>query len=258
MSGASARRTSAMGRPGSSTSKTHVPSITSHAFFRPMSSQRLQAQRAGRSTTTVHTGGSVEGYSDAGSNTNRHSIGSNPRTGPALAVNPDRDLLPPSRGTQHTQPDTPDRALGDTSPSAWGTMRSMTDSVTPLQGRSVNKGVHLDGPDHYNSDEGPSPAPRKSPKSFRSSFLPGSRSTAQTKSNGPGHEKLSSSTSSPRSGPVKSQPHEEHQFGKNYQYFTGNTVFCFGGRFQNTRHQPINIVTGLCVLTPGILFFYYS
>src|SRR5579862_6479031 len=37
-------------RPPTATSRTHVPSLTSHAFFRPMSSQRLQAQR-GRPVT---------------------------------------------------------------------------------------------------------------------------------------------------------------------------------------------------------------
>jgi hypothetical protein len=35
-------------RPQTSQSRTHVPSVTSQAFFRPMSSQRLQAQRAQR------------------------------------------------------------------------------------------------------------------------------------------------------------------------------------------------------------------
>lgn len=35
-------------RPPSSYSRTHVPSLTSSAFFRPMSSQRLQAQRGQR------------------------------------------------------------------------------------------------------------------------------------------------------------------------------------------------------------------
>lgn len=33
-------------RPTSSASKTHVPSLTSHAFYRPMSSAKLQAQRS--------------------------------------------------------------------------------------------------------------------------------------------------------------------------------------------------------------------
>jgi palmitoyltransferase ZDHHC9/14/18 len=35
-------------RPPSSYGRTHVPSLTSSAFFRPMSSQRLQAQRGAR------------------------------------------------------------------------------------------------------------------------------------------------------------------------------------------------------------------
>lgn len=38
-------------RPPSSYSRTHVPSLTSSAFYRPMSSQRLQAQRGQRPTS---------------------------------------------------------------------------------------------------------------------------------------------------------------------------------------------------------------
>jgi palmitoyltransferase ZDHHC9/14/18 len=40
-------------RPPSSYSRTHVPSLTSSAFFRPMSSQRLQAQRGQRPISNV-------------------------------------------------------------------------------------------------------------------------------------------------------------------------------------------------------------
>lgn len=257
MSGTSTagRRTSGFGRPTSSASRTHVPSITSHAFFRPMSSQRLQAQRAQRSTTTVHTGASVEGFSDHGSNTNRHSIGSNPRLPQGLIFNQDLSDPPPgSRGTQGTHPGTPDRDTANNSPSAWGTMRSMTDSITPLQDRSASRG----GPDPREKP-GNDPTSHKSPKpSFRSNFLPGSRSTAQSKSANQNREKLSSALSSPRSGQMKDQQPLNYKTGKNYQYFQGNTVFCLGGRLQNTRHRPVNIITGLFVLVPGALFLAYS
>ncbi|KAF2452443.1 DHHC palmitoyltransferase-domain-containing protein, partial [Lineolata rhizophorae] len=48
------------------------------------------------------------------------------------------------------------------------------------------------------------------------------------------------------------------QLGKNYEYFTGNTVFCWGGRLQNARDRPINIATGILVLAPAGLFFGFS
>jgi palmitoyltransferase ZDHHC9/14/18 len=52
-------------RPHSATSRTHVPSLTSHAFFRPMSSQRLQAQRGGtRPATIVQQGMSEDGSAE--------------------------------------------------------------------------------------------------------------------------------------------------------------------------------------------------
>ena len=48
------------------------------------------------------------------------------------------------------------------------------------------------------------------------------------------------------------------ELGKNHQYFSGNTVFCWGGRFQNTRDRPVNIATGLAFVLPSGLFFGFS
>ena len=263
MSGTStaARRQSGVVRPTSSASRTHVPSITSHAFFRPMSSQRLQAQRAQRSTTTVNTGAGGETFSETESTTNRHSIGSNPipRRPGGTTLSQDNDLPPRSRDTINTHPETPDRDTANTSPSAWGTMRSMSDSAAPLQGRSANMGLKLNTRDGYNGASDEAPAHRKSPKSFRSNFLPGSRSTAQSRSDAQRREKLSSAMSSPESGHIIGDSHlAERDPGKNYHYFPGNTVFCFGGRLQNTRHRPVNIITGLFVLIPGVLVLAFS
>src|SRR5690606_23680164 len=42
-------------RPTSSASRTHVPSLTSHAFYRPMSSAKLQAQRGGQGVNEDET-----------------------------------------------------------------------------------------------------------------------------------------------------------------------------------------------------------
>jgi len=74
-----------------------------------------------------------------------------------------------------------------------------------------------------------------------------------------GHERLSSATSSPKPSPIKAaEPARKPNLGRNYEYFTGNTVFCGGGRFQNSRDRPVNIATGIFIVLPGALFFAYS
>ncbi|KAI9812704.1 MAG: Eukaryotic peptide chain release factor GTP-binding subunit [Thelocarpon impressellum] len=266
-SAASARRGSGVtaGRPTSSASRTHVPSITSHAFFRPMSSQRLQAQRAGRSSTaTLQTQAGAD--ADAASAANRTSIGSSPAV-PEYAVpggdGYDNEPPPPSRDTELTQPEGPDRATANTSPTGFGgTMRSLTDSVTPLQSRGntrAGRGLALDPQRTFMA----APTPQRSPRSFRSSFLLPSRGTAQARSSGqPTREELSSAASSPRSAtakpPLTGEKKRKKRLGRNHQYFGGNTVFCLGGRLQNARELPINIMTGLFVLVPGVLFLVFS
>jgi palmitoyltransferase ZDHHC9/14/18 len=74
-----------------------------------------------------------------------------------------------------------------------------------------------------------------------------------------GHEKLTSAESSPRMY-LKDSTKEKvkNELGKNYQYFSGNTVFCWGGRLQNTRDRPVNIATGLFIVIPSALFFGFS
>jgi palmitoyltransferase ZDHHC9/14/18 len=80
-----------------------------------------------------------------------------------------------------------------------------------------------------------------------------------------GGEKLESVASSPRVSPAdgngKAPPTKDKikaELGRNYEYFQGNTVFCIGGRLQNTRHRPVNIATGSCIVIPGVLFFIFS
>ena len=221
-----------------------------------MSSQRLQAQRAGRSSSTVPASSGNDGYSDAASNTNRHSIGSSPPLPEGMVLGQDHDLPPRSRDTETTQPDTHDRGTGKTSPSAYGTVRSATESVTPLQGRTGDgSALQKD----YLSGTGDGAVRQKSPpKSFRPSFLLPSRASAPKRVSVPDHDGSSSTTSSPHLGSIKPTPDVRAHIGKNHQYFSGNTVFCWGGRLQNTRHRPINIATGLFVFIPGVLFLAYS
>lgn len=183
--------------------------------------------------------------------------------------------LPPSRGTEMTEPEAFDRVTATTSPTQGHyAAGSLTDSVRPLQQRNTaeKKGLSLDV-DKSNAygNAGNLPTPSRTPRSFRSSFLLPSRGepsgNASHHRNMPGAEKLSSGASSPQLSAIdtaeraKQPPPAKAQkpkLGRNYEYFEGNTVFAAGGRLQNTRHRPISIATALAVVIPAILFLVYS
>ncbi|KAI9833308.1 MAG: hypothetical protein M1819_003703 [Sarea resinae] len=262
ITGESITGTSIAGRPQSSTSKTHVPSITSPSFFRPMSSQRLQAQRGGRPSTTGQASIDEGSFRDPfARNTNRHSLGSNGTQPHDPVIHQDIEYLPPpSRGTEFTDREGTDRATANTSPAGNGTVRSVPDSLRPLQDRSANKGPpHLDLSKTQKHSSSALGSNQRSPGSFRSSFLlPGRSQRASRYDDTQGREKLSSSASSPRSVPTKMVPDVTKNLGSNFQYFSGNTIFCWGGRLQNARDRPINIVTGIVVVVPAGLFFGFS
>lgn len=254
---------SSVGRPQSS-SRTHVPSLTSHAFFHPMSSQRLQAQRGGsRPPTLIQQGKSEDGSTEGGTSLARQSMKSNETTKLGPSPHDGEVIPPPSRGTEMTEQETTERVTANTSPThGHNGAGSLSESVRPLQRNLVStRGLSLNIDKSYKNG-GATTAPSKSPHSFRSSFLLPSRgdlppSSPNRSSNG--REKLPSIASSPGLTPIDApKPVPKPKLGSNYQYFTGNTVFCWGGRLQNTRHSPINIATGLFVLIPGVLFFVFS
>ena len=252
MGGAFGGSLSASSRPESSTSKTsrtHIPALTSHAFFRPMSSQRLQAQRG--AAQSMRTGASSLGSNTSGSNTNRHSMVTNDteRAEPEGGVYTDAGRPPPSRGTAFTDEDEGDtQNISRNRDVTLGSMGASDAGFQYGQGRfspppPTNPTLPL-------QDKG---RPPKAPRKFSSNFLRAnggaSRSEAQ------GHKRLSSSGSLPfTKPPLESQPKP----GINYQYFSGNTVFFLGGRLQNTKDRPINIFSGLVVLIPSILFLIFS
>ncbi|APA07239.1 hypothetical protein sscle_02g020090 [Sclerotinia sclerotiorum 1980 UF-70] len=256
-----AQRGSTAGRPVSSITKTHVPSLSSHAFFRPMSSQRLQAQRAGsRPVTLVQQGFGEDGSLGGGSV--RQSLNSN-FTIPHQIITEDADLPPPpSRGTEVTEPGTVDIGTTNTSPIHDHAAESFTESVRPLQkGLANTKGLSVNIDKGYKNGS----STPKSPRSFHSNFLMPARNDGPAGSVSPsrsnqGREKLSSVASSPGFNPADAQQRNKQtpDLGKNHQYFTGNTVFFWGGRLQNTRYRPINIATGLFVLVPSTLFYVFS
>ena len=264
---------SALGRaPSSSRGQSHVPSLTSGAFFRPMSSQALQAQRGAagrpismsqpqplsRTAATLEDnetdlGGSVLGD---GGNTSSHQ----PRN---LSSGADSMRLPPSRGTEVTDQETIGRVTANTSPThGHYPTNSMSDSVRPLQGGQSEQERNT----RTNTDAGRDTGAAKSATSFRSSFLlPGRIEQAQASRNRStdGAEKLSSAASSARGTrppQQKAVPAESYEkgLGRVYQYFEGNTIFFLGGRWQNTKHRPINIATGIFVVVPCALFFGFE
>ncbi|KAK9777342.1 putative DHHC palmitoyltransferase-domain-containing protein [Seiridium cardinale] len=267
---------SVSGRPASSTSRSHVPSLTSHAFFHPMSSQKLQAQRgASRPTTTTQQQGTMD---EAAAENRAHVAQQRGTTSSPLhrlvrEPADDSDFqAPPSRGTEMTEQETYDRITANTSPTQGHyTAGSLTDSVRPLQ-RKKPEGLGLTINDDKNKNQkngGNIPTPMKSPRSFRSSlFIPkGESANNQSNRSMPGAEKLSSGASSPQLTPIGTSSRTDNRstvkdklpnLGRNHEYFEGNTFFCIGGRLQNTRHRPINIATGLFVLLPGVLFFVFS
>lgn len=235
-------------RPGSSASRlsrTHIPSLAASGFFRPMSSQRLQAHR-GRPATN-HTV-STEDWGDQ-MNQNRRSLISNSTLPNSLSA-ADQEV-PPSRGTEFTDPIIPDRNHSNASPTA---------NTTTVRSESANLIRDRERPPHLNlkvnykgTDE--NETPERSPLSFLS--LQNRNAPADNRDNR-AHERLSSADSSPRSIEKKPELAKSRNKGRNYEYFVGNTIFWGGGRFQNSRDKPVNIATGLLVLVPTGLFFGFS
>lgn len=250
-------------RPPSSASRTHVPSLTSSAFFRPMSSQRLQAQRNQRpmsnmAPTSAPIQDTTTGFGAAG---NRQSNGSETIIqGPPGIVGLHHVERPISRGTDIT--DLPDRNTSNNSPEGGQTFRSRGESEVPLSGPDIpsTKPTHLDLARPYRNSTSNLP-PQKSPRSFRSSFALATRQSPMRSNLG--HEKLESNPPTPRmsrgaAAAAAQKAEVRKELGKNHEYFTGNTIFFLGGRIQNARERPINLATGLAMVLPAALFFGFS
>lgn len=247
--------TSRPGSSGSRLSRSHIPSLTAQAFFRPMSSQRLQAHRGTR-PVTKGTVSSIDDWTEHGSN-NRRSLASNSTVPQGSQPPADMEAPPPSPGTEFTDPIIPDRNTSNASPTGNTTIRSLGESVRLLRDRDqkekpqrLNLGANYTG--HAVQD-----APPKSPLSFLSLQNRGAGHTHESRAR-QGHEHLSSAGSSPGPLDVKKPPLPKANPGKNYEYFLGNTFFCGGGRFQNSRDKPVNIATGLLIVVPSALFFAFS
>jgi palmitoyltransferase ZDHHC9/14/18 len=263
----SGTNTSASSRPESPVSqisKSHVPSLAAQGFFRPMSSQRLQAQRLGRpNTAKTRPSISTEDETRDFETDPRHSM-STVRQERQRAFSPvqEDENRPPSRGTDFTDHVLPDRAT-NASPLGNATTRSLGDSVRLLNERASSqrqkKPQHLNLPKSYKQGDSQD-SPLRSPRSFRSGFSLGSKKDSTRQQVEVGHQPLSSNATSPRFDATQNPTvlPEEASPGKNYEYFEGNTVFFWGGRFQNARDRPVNLATGILLILPGILFFIFS
>ena len=253
-------------RPASSMSRSHVPTLTSHAFFRPMSSQKLQAQRGLARPTTMNR---QFGPQDEPDETNRDSIVST-NQGARVSIHAGDEgeqRPPPSRGTEYTEQEPFDRITATTSPThGHYPSASVTDSLRPLQRKPGGpRNLTLDTNKAYKAGANV-PTPVRTPHSLRSSFLLQRMDSNSGNREMEGGEKLESLASSPQHPPStrdgKAPPPKDEKskpkLGSNYEHFQGNTVFCLGGRLQNTRHRPVNIATGAFVVIPAILFLVFS
>ncbi|KAB8077079.1 hypothetical protein BDV29DRAFT_153978 [Aspergillus leporis] len=241
-------------RPGSSNSRlsrSHIPSLAAQGFFRPLSSQRLQAHRGRPVTKSTE---SSEDWGDHASQ-NRRSLVSNSTL--AQSSIPQEQEAPPSRGTEFTDPIIPDRNTSNASPIGTTTVRSIGESAKLLREKERSNQTPQPHPNLGVSSTGPSSQDisQRSPLSFLS---PPNRNGDQEHRDSRNHERLSSAGSSPESIQKQDRTVSKSRLGKNYEYFLGNTIFCGGGRFQNSRDKPVNIATGILVVVPSALFFAFS
>ncbi|RVX72767.1 hypothetical protein B0A52_04166 [Exophiala mesophila] len=237
--------------PTSQASRTHVPSLTAQGFFKPMSSQKLQAQRLKRSLggKPVQPPAAIADEDD--DEADARSLASS-RQGPFHAM-PRSHRHIPSIATDYTQSEAP-----ETVDNQFADFASHTDGETQLvNARPSPRDSH---PQHLPSRLNISAAlkttdqPQKSPMSFRSGLSLASKHRLES-----GHQPLPSSAPSSRLPTVSdARVASKSALGKNYEYFEGNTVFWWGGRLQNARDRPINIATAVVLIVPAVFFFIYS
>lgn len=233
-------------------SRTHVPSVASRAFFRPMSSQRLQAQRGGRTLTSDQSLEARDGTKDI----HDSKSSTNPRLDHV-----DRGLPPPSAGTDITEDDPRDRTSANASPTGTATIWSAGKSTRLLHSTfSQPRQPHHHTVPDYRQEPGVAPQNPKPNVSFRSNFLLPIRRDPQISTRNDRDRNIHAASDTLFSRPDKEivPPHAHDRTNRNHHYFSGNTAFIWGGRLQNTREKPINVATGTLVVLPCILFLIFS
>lgn len=260
----------ASSRPGSAISKTHVPSLAAQGFFKPMSSQKLQAQRGqgqvpgAQPRPTSALAQNVRSRRSEDSQTrHRYSNASVNTLRDGLPPTRDEDAppLPTSRGTMYTNDGTQPETLVAASVVS-------NNSTAPLQARQGMGDLKVETNGQRKSNNSSQPPP-KSPKSLRASLGLGSRRASKhgdDRRPSPAHEKLHSDPSSPNDTEDVKPPlplpttqfQSRPQAGRNYEYFAGNMLFFIRGRLLNTRAQPLNVATFILTTLPAVLFFAFS
>lgn len=239
--------------PESTTSRTHVPSLTAQGFLRPINSSRLQQQRRTNLRASRATGNSPQPPETADSTINEddtYSIHSN-RTGPYASM-PKQHRPATSITTGYTESE----ANYDTTSQQYASEAENEFLQNP------SKGEKRATPSPLNLTTGlkvtsPREKPMLSPRSFRSGFTIGSKQIVDPS----GHQQLPSTQASPRYPNNMQEKHyiaQQSALGKNYEYFEGNTMFWLGGRLQNARDRPINLLTGALIVVPSVLFFVFK
>jgi palmitoyltransferase ZDHHC9/14/18 len=231
--------------PMSTTSRTHVPSLTAQGFFRPMSSQKLQAQRIRRPAGGSRAVETPAPIPDA----EQDDIADDQSMASSRAPMPRGHRPFQSVTTDYTHSEPPEHY--ETGSQDYASQQEGETGLVDGSRKAINRPTHL----NLSTAQKATDAPQKSPLSFRSGFSLASKGRLE-----PGHQHLSSNATSPR---VAHQhhtlpSHPQQHLGKNFEYFEGNTFFCWGGRMQQARDRPVNIATGVVLVVPGILFLVFS
>ncbi|KAK4608951.1 Palmitoyltransferase erf2 [Fulvia fulva] len=257
-------------RPGSAVGSTHVPSLISQGFSRPMSPQMLQAQRG---QTIMNRTGSASGLRQNAFHQAQNSVAEEQEIPDRrhrysnASVKTQQETEQPTRdGTASPPPLPASRGFSITSSSNGHGLQSAAGPGSVTTNNSI---VPLNTRLQQDQQKAVPPTP-KSPLSFRASLGLNSRHSSRrdTHDRKPSrsHEKLHSNPSSPlnttneksMSNMAGNTKGTGNYAGKNYEYFAGNMLFFLSGRCLNTKAQPLNIATFILTVLPAALFFAFS
>lgn len=227
--------------PVSTTSRTHVPSLTAQGFYRPMSSQKLQAQRFRRPTGGNRTREPAIPDSEHEIEDDDQSVAS------SRAAMPRGHRPLQSIATDYTHSEVPEQY--EVESHGYASQQEGETGLVDGSRKAVTRPTHL----NIGAAQRTSDTAQKSPLSFRSGLSLASKGRLES-----GHQHLSSNATSPQHTPRHSQGTTKTNLGKNHEYFEGNTIFWWGGRMQNARDRPVNIATSIVLVVPAILFFAFS
>ena len=244
-----------------------------------MSSQRLQAQRAARPTSLVaNTRPEDQEFEEEDrSRMHRNSTGlvlTSHFGQKALAHSEDEGAEGEEvaeEGEEGEEEVAEEEEGKEDEASVKRSVKTAADDLTPLEESGPKKGLisnrYITGTDksidsypqhrdRLRTDQAPSPFRSNSPRSLVNGFSKAGKQEQQSLRTVNGHEKLSSLDSS--TNPQYMKEKVKSQLGNNWEYFQGNTIFCWGGRLQTARDRPISVITALLIVLPVALFFGFS